>query len=222
MYKPILTVSLLGLTTLGLTQERRRPAVPLGAREMILEWTPGQEAVVRIAAESEEGLECIRIFCPDGRKLIDLDARNRLRSSLGGFEIELREPSLERLLESYTEGRYDISADTVGGKRALGTANLSFDLPVAPRIVHPRPGELVPSSGLTVFWVAAERGLAGYELQVEQGDDDGLRVKLPPERSSFRVPTGILAAGTETTLEIVAIGANGNRTIAEVLFTTQP
>lgn len=222
MHKPMITVSLLGLTALGWMQDRRRPVVPLGAAEMIVEWTPGQEAVVRISAESEEELECVRILRPDGRKLVDLDAQSGVPGSLSSLEVELREPSLERLIEKYGEGRYGILADTIGGKQALGQASLSFDLPSAARIVHPRPGQLLQSSSLTVLWVAAGHDVAAYELQLEQDEDDGLRVRLPPERSSFRVPPGILAPGTETALEIVAIGANGNRTVAEVLFTTQP
>jgi hypothetical protein len=236
MNKVMIAAFLLGLSSLGWMQDRRRPVVPLGAGEMVLEWTPGKEAVVRITAESEEGLECVQILRPDGRKLVDVDARilppdgrrlvgldaqDRLQSNLGGFEIELREPSLERLFRNYAEGLYDIRADTVGGKQALGKAHLSFDLPPAPRIVYPEPGQLVPSSNLTVFWLA-DRGAAGYLLQVEQGEDDGLRVKLPPEQSSFRVPNGLLAPGTETSLEVVAIGANGNRTLVEVLFETRP
>ncbi len=221
MYKPLITVSFLVLTALGWTQDRRKPVVSLGGGEMIVEWTPGQEAVVRISAESEEELESIQVFHSDGQKLVDLDARNSVQSGLSSLEIELREPTLERLFKNFAEGSYDIRAATVSGKLALGNAKLSFDMPPPPLIVHPQPGQLVKASGLTVSWWS-DGDVESYELQVEQGEDDGLRVKLPPALTSFQVPHGFLAPGTETSVEVVAIGANGNRTVAEVLFMTQP
>jgi hypothetical protein len=64
--------------------------------------------------------------------------------------------------------------------------------------------------------------VAAYRVQLEQGESDGLAVNLPPEQDSFRVPDGFLARGTETQLEIAAIGPNGNHTVVEIAFTTQP
>ena len=221
MYKPVITVSILALTALGWMQDRSRPVVALGECKMILEWTPGQEAVVRIAAESEEELERIQVFLPDGSKFVDLDARNGGRRGLSCVELELREPDIEALLADYAEGTYDIRATTVRGYSARGNAKLSSDLPPRAHIVHPLPGELVQGSNLTLFWLA-NRHAAGYELQLEQGEEDGLRVKLPPERSSFRVPDNFLQRGKETSFEVAVIGANGNRTVTEVLFTTRP
>ena len=221
MYKTILTVSVLALTSLGWVQSRRRPVVPLGECTMTLEWAPGQEAVVRIEAESEDELEGVHISRPDGQALVDLDVRNGAQRGISGLEIELRESDLDTLRATYAEGVYDIRANTVGGSIALGSAMLSLDLPAAPRIAYPSPGALVRRSNLTVFWLA-DRRVAGYELQLEQGENDGLRVKLPPERSSFRVPDGILKPGTRTSLEVVAIGASGNRTVQEVVFMTEP
>lgn len=221
MFKPMITVSVLALTALGWMQDRRRPVVSLGDGRMTLEWTPGKEAVVRITAEDEEKLESIEVFRPDGRKLIELDARNHLKSGLSSLEIELRETDLDQLFASYAEGSYEIRAGTIGGNLALGRARLSFDLLPAPVIMQPLPGELVRASHLTVFWSAVANA-AGYELELEQGENDGLRVRLPPAQSSFRVPPGFLAPGTETSLDVVAIGANGNRTVAEVLFMTSP
>lgn len=225
MYKPMITVSLLFTTlfTTGFmwTQNRQGPVVSLGQGEMHLEWTPGLEAIVHIAAESEDALERIRIFRPDGRELFDLDARDRAPNGLSSLAAELREPDLERLLENYTEGRYEILAATVGGSLALGHANLSFDLPSAPHVVHPSPEQRVQASSLTVSWLP-DRDVAGYELQLEQGEEDGFRVRLPPEQSTFPVPPGILAPATETSLELAAIGTNGNRTLVHVNFMTQP
>ena len=44
---------------------------------------------------------------------------------------------------------------------------------------------------------------------------------LPPGKNSLQIPDGFLARGAETKLEIAALSANGNRTVAEVSFTTR-
>jgi len=221
MNKPLMIVPLLALSTLGWIQSRARPEVALGQSQMILEWAPGREAVVRVVAESDEQLERVQVFRPDGRELVDLDTHSGLNRGLSGMEIELRESDLRTLLGTYANGSYDIRATTARGNLALGSAKLSFDLPAAPRILLPKPGTLVEDSNLTVAW-SGDRAAAGYEVELEQNDDDGLRVKLPPERSSFRVPDGFLRPGTETSLEIATIGKNGNRTVSEVRFFTRP
>jgi hypothetical protein len=221
MSRTTIALSLLALIPLAWKQERRRPIVPLDEGTMILEHVVGGEAVVRIEAESEEELEHVRVLGPDGAAFLELGTRRGAELGLSGLVLELRETSLEALLASHAEGDYDIRATTVGGNLAVGKARLSFDLPAAPRVVYPPPGAFVPSSGLTVTWLA-DRSAAGYHVQLEQGESDGLAVKLPPGRNSFRVPDGFLARGTETLLEITALGPGGNRTVVEIAFTTLP
>lgn len=220
MVKSSFTLALVALTSLGWMQERRRPIVPLGEGSMTIESTVGGETVVRIEAESEEELEHVRVKKPGGESFLELSSANE--RGLSGLMIELRETSLETLLASYTEGAYQIRATTLAGNLAVGSAQLSFALPAAPRVVYPPQGASgVRTSGLTVLWLA-DRSVAGYRVQLEQGETDGLAVNLPPGRSSFRIPDGFLARGTETQLEIAAIGHNGNRTVVETVFTTQP
>jgi hypothetical protein len=221
MVKSMIAFPILLLAALGWMQERRRPMFALGSGEMTVEWTPGGEAILRLVAESERQLEQVRIFRPDGGNLIELGADTGVQHGVSGLEIELREPDLATLLANYAEGAYDIQALSVRGDLALGSARLSFDLPAAPRILHPRPGAVVHGSGLTVYW-RGDGAADSYEVQLEQGDDDGLRIRLPPMQSSFRVPDRFLRPGTETSLEITAIGENGNRTVSEVLFMTHP
>lgn len=221
MKQSAIPLVLLALAAFGRTEDHPRPVLPLGSPEVTVEWMPGVEAVVRIAAESEDELGRFQVFSPDGRELIDLNARLLAQGGLSSVDLELREPSLEQLLENHVQGSYALRATTVHGSLALGEATLSFDLVAAPRIVHPRRGDSLPASTLTVVWLG-DREAVGYEVQLEQGDDEGLRVKLPPEQCSFEVPFGLLAPGTETTVEVAAIAANGNRTIAESVFTTLP
>ena len=218
MFTPTVPLASLLLATLAWTPNRLASPVE---ESITIEWNPGHEAVVRIAVDSEDDLARVQILRPDGRTLGDFDSRDRLQRGLAALEIELREPDLASLFASYAEGRYALRAATVDGRMALGSAILSFDLPPEPRIAHPRPGSVVPGSNLVVVWQADPEAV-GYELQLEQSENDGLRVRLPPTRTSFQVPDGVLAPGEETSLEIAAIGRNGNRTVVEVVFTTQP
>ena len=57
--------------------------------------------------------------------------------------------------------------------------------------------------------------------QMEQGETDGVNIQVPKGKSTLRIPPGILAPGTETQLEIAAVGANGNKTLVEIPFTTR-
>jgi hypothetical protein len=221
MFKSSLALGLLALSALGLLQDRRHPIVPLGQGTMQLESVAGGEAVIRIEAESEEQLERVDVRDPDGRLFLALDSSQASRRGLSGLVMELRETSLAEILASYSEGEYDFRATTVDGSVAVGKARLSFDLPATPRIVYPPAGALVPANGLTVMWLS-DLNAIGYRLQLEQGENDGLAVNLPPGRNSFRVPDDFLPRGTEFQLELSAIGTNGNRTIVEVPFTTLP
>jgi hypothetical protein len=224
MQKLLLTVPFLALGALGWTQVRHRPLVELGEAALLLEWTPGQEAVLRLVVECEHELERVQVLRPDGRELIALDARHCVPNGLRSVELELREPDLDRLLASYEEGEYRIAATTVGGSLALGGAELSHALPAAAHILHPVPGQLAHPTELVVVW-AGDRNAAGYEVELEQEDGDDaneVKVKLPPEQSSLQVPGGFLAPATETTVEVATIGPNGNRTVSELVFVTPP
>jgi hypothetical protein len=191
------------------------------AESITIEWNPRHEAVIHISVDSEDDLARVQILRPDGRRLGQFDAPDHPERGLASLDVELREPDLDSLRANYSEGLYALRAATADGRVALGSATLSFSLPPATRIAYPRPDSLVPSSNLTIAW-QPEPGVTGYELQLEQSENDGLRVRLPPARSSFQVPDGVLRPGAETSLEIASIAANGNRTVVEVIFTTQP
>ena len=221
MQKPILALSLLTLTALAPWQERARPVVPLGVGTLIIEHVAGGEAVLKIEAESEEQLENVRVRAPDGRRFLELERSDTHARGVSGLVMELRESSLAELRANYAEGAYEIRADTVGGRVAVGAAELSFDLPAVPELLYPAAHAVVPRRGLTVLW-KADAEAVGYRLQLEQNESDGLVVNLPAGRSSFRVPAGVVAPGVETHLELAAIGANGNRTMVELIFTARP
>jgi hypothetical protein len=214
-------ITMLALTASGLQRQGPRSTYPLKEERMILEHnvTLG-EAVVRIEAESEEELDRIQVDRPNGERLFLLEAPDGRARGLSGFEIELQETTLASIVASYAEGTYDIRARTASGQLARGSANLSLELPRAPRLIYPYEGALVPSSKLVVYW-HADPSVGSYRLQLEQGESDGLAIQLPPGKSSLQIPDGFLMRGTETQLELAAIGPTGNRTVVEVRFTTR-
>jgi len=231
MKQPVITalaVTAAALATTAMSptspQWERAERLPLAALEegqMVVEWSPGKEAVVKVSAESDVSLDSVCIVRPDGEPLLDLTAGSRSASRLAGLDLEFREDDLDALRAGYAEGRYGLRAVTVDGELAVGTAELSFELPPAPRVLFPRDGMVVQAGNVTVSWVA-DAGVEAYEIEVEQGENDGLVIRLPPEQTSLRVPFGLLARGLATTLDVVAIAANGNRTVTEIEFFTHP
>lgn len=221
MIKPILALSLLALS-IPAFQGRTRTAIPLRGGTMTLEHVVGGETVVRIEAESEQKLAQVQILRPDGSFLLSLETQSGGERGLSGLLVELRESDLGTVFDRYTEGTYSIRAVSASGNPVTGSAWLSFDLPRESLIAYPPPGAVgIPNTGLSVKWLG-DPSAVGFHVQLEQNDNDGLAVTLPPGRNSFRIPDGLLAPGTETELEIAAIGANGNRTVVEAVFTTRP
>lgn len=222
MFKSILFVSALALAALGWQQERNRPVLSLKEEAMTLRYAAGaDEGVILVEAESEARLDHVQIVRPDGQLVFELRSPSEASNGVMRFAVEMLESDMGSLSESYPEGVYDILARTADGRLAKGSAFLSHALPLAPQVVYPRDGAIgVPSSNLVVTWLP-DRAATGYRVDLEQNENDGLTVQLPAGSNSLRVPDGVLAPGTETSLEVSAIGANGNCTLVELRFTTK-
>lgn len=190
--------------------------------KLVIEYTvTAQEAALVMSAESEVPLSLVELRDPLGRPAMRLQVGNGLDLSLSGFDVESRESTIDELLSAYPEGHYTFGGRTIAGHVIVGGATLSHALPEAPRILWPLQGaQSVPAEDLTVRW-AGDAGAVGFHVILEQGENDGISIRVPEESNSLEIPNGILAPGTETWLEIAAIGENGNRTLVEVQFTTR-
>jgi len=194
---------------------------PLAAASLRVEYnaTEGTAALV-LEAESDEAVRRVRLIAPGGSSLLDLSRPPGQGLSISGLSIETDDSQLGSLFEAYPEGTYEVRALAVGGGRILGSATLSHELPQPPVIGFPGAGTVgVPTSGLLLVWTGSPAA-DGYEVALEQGENDGLRIRLPPGSTSFLVPDGFLAPSTPTQVEIAAISGNGNRTSTVVEFTT--
>lgn len=224
MSKLLVLVPVLGLAALAGPQHPVHEPIPrwggLKEEKIVIELTTGvDEAVVIVEAEAEVGLERVDVYEPSGAALLGLDASRTGGRALQGFVVETRESDLSTLLQQYPEGVYELRARTVDGAVLSGSARLDHALPPRPVLLYPFEGAVDVPRNLTVLWLA-DPSAAGFHVVLEQGENDGLSVFLPPGTSSFTVPSGVLAPATDTLVEVAVIAANGNRTLTEVEFTT--
>jgi hypothetical protein len=197
----------------------------------------------------QEGLTEACLQKPDGTPIMLVDPNNQLdKLGINQFFFESREPpahkySIAELKADFPEGRYRISGIDFEGKRRVGTALFTHDIPAPPEIVSP---EVVPEenaehntvspSGLSVRWRPVRQTLdgrpvdiTGYEVivtRVNFNDPHGLSrpeydVHVPPEVTELAVPEGFVQPGTLYELEVLALEESGNQTITVGFFTTR-
>jgi hypothetical protein len=141
---------------------------------------------------------------------------------------ESSEPPFDRFPLStfkrlFPEGRYRFTGTTVDGRRLVGAARLSHDIPDGPEITSPAADASVSRDGLVAAWNAVpERGgidISGYRAIVER--EHPLRVfnaDLPASVTSVTIPREFLEPGTKYKLEVQAIEGSGNQTLTELEF----
>ncbi len=218
MYKTTLAFTMLALGAFGLQQASDDMVLRLKEERMILEYSATlNEAVLIAEAESEQALGRVEVRDSGGAPMLHMWAP--VGTTLSGFKVETGESSLADVLATYPEGVYPMRARARDGSCVEGSAVLSHRLPAAPVVIYPTEGDSSVPTNFTVTWTP-DPGAAGYQVILEQDENDGLIVKLPAGSGSFRVPDRVLESGKETLLEVVAIGSNGNRTQVEVSFTT--
>ena len=138
---------------------------------------------------------------------------------------ESEDPTEEELAEAiaefqarFPEGEYRFEGETVDGRRLEGTAVLSHALPAAV--------DLDVFGFPTIAWTPGAGGpeIVGYQAVFEFEEEDTGRVfvfsvDLPFNTTAVTVPDEFLDAleglGGESKAEVLAIAANGNKTITE-------
>jgi hypothetical protein len=214
-----LAVALASLASPGPNQGL--PPLELRSAALLLEYdaTAG-EAVVLFEGESEEALSGVEIRAPDGTAVLALRANARAGLAIEEFRISSQKAGLAELLQEFPTGEYRLRARSLAGATVQGAAPLAHALLAPPQILHPLDGATnVTNTGLSVSWTP-DPGAARYRIVLEQDENDGLTVEISGGNGSFQVPSGVLAPGTRTRLEVGAIGSNGNCTSVEIRFRT--
>lgn len=168
-----------------------------------------------------EGWQRASLFDPEGRRLFGIHADGPL-AEIGITELrfESEEPSPAEVRSRFPAGRYTFRGETVEGQNLVSEVSLSQRMLEAPSFT-PRNGQLVDKENTVVRWNAP--GAEEVEVILEQ-DELGhvLDVTISASTTSLTVPRQFLRRGREYKIEILAIGENGNRTIAESTFRTRP
>jgi hypothetical protein len=185
---------------------------------------------------------------PNDVNLLDVFVRSRLRKQgLTEFFFESAEPPFDELrpkqfFKRFPEGVYDIGGVTLEGEELDSEVTLSHVLAAPPGNIQisgvdaaencdadPLPSISEP---VTISWDPVtqshpEIGTSGvavevdhYQLVVEREDPTLLvfSVELPPELTSFEIPSGFIALGDAFKFEIVVRAVNGNQTAVESCF----
>jgi hypothetical protein len=171
----------------------------------------------------------MQIVAPNGRTILDVGTRGRLQGyGLTELFSESSEPPfdvfpLEKFKALFPEGRYTFSGTTIEGRRLVGSARLSHDIPAGPKILAPADDTRVGRSGVVARWravPAAEARIVGYRAIVTQEEPRlrVLNVDLPASARRVEIPREFLQPRTEYKLEVQAIERSGNQTLTEVSF----
>ena len=220
-------VSLAALTLAALSWNQvpalrtSEPPMTLKEESLTLEYnaTVG-DVVVKANAECEVALDRVEVRNPHGSAIFNVRSQGGRGIALSSLKLETQESDLATLCLICPEGHYDMRAVTVDGRAVLGGAELTHELPAVPEILFPLDGDHGIAPEVTVRW-ALDPQADGYRVTLEQDENDGLVVNLPPGNNSFTVPAYVLAPQRRTRLEVGAIGPNGNTSAVEVLFRTR-
>lgn len=186
----------------------------------------------------------LQIEGPGDRALLDIVSSNRLRTQgLTQLFFESAEPPFDELppadfFRRFPEGRYEIDGRAEGGGTIESTAFLSHVLAAPPEnilVSGARAAEScdapdIPAVGppVVIDWdpVTAshpeigKRGritVSQYQFFVER-EGVKLSLELPPDVTSFEVPTAVTDLGSDFKFEIIVRTSTGNNTAVESCF----
>jgi hypothetical protein len=226
------------LLLLGLTASVS--ASTAGAKAKTIPFADARLKIEVNATDGDAGLQvfldgepwrAVSLYNPSGRKLVEITAKGPLKNyGLTELFSESSEPSfdefpLEEFKQLFPEGVYTFRGTTIDGKRLLGTARLTHDIPDGPRILRPRDEAQVARDHVVIAWKPVPTpgvDIVGYQVVVTQEDPlRVLSVDLPARARRLPVPAEFLQRGTEYKAEVLAIEASGNQTLTEVAFTVK-
>jgi hypothetical protein len=218
--------TVLFLSGAGDTRALAAAAAPFAVAHVQFEQnaTDGDVEVVFEVKGGLEGLSKLTVVAPDGRTVADFAASDASTLGLRQFRFESPEPrDVASLKAAYPAGEYVFSGVTSSGSALHSRATLSHTLPATATFVRPAPdAENVPTRNLVLAWTPV-KGVAGYLVYVEQEElNVSVNAHLPGSASSFGVPAGFLAPGTEYKMGIGAQTKDGNVSYVDASFRTAP
>lgn len=189
--------------------------------------TDGNAEIDFEVASTEEGLRTFTVRNPDGRVIIDLDSADGETLGMEELTFESPGPDGDSILDGYPEGWYTFRGVSNDGKIFRSRAQLSHQLPGAPRIQSPSANSSIKANqGFTIQWTPAAQ-IEGYVISVDDDDDNededtnrAFEVEVPASQTSLVVPGGWLQRNAKYQLSVTAEGRNGNKVVSELNFST--
>jgi hypothetical protein len=214
----------------------------IATAKLIVEYNATDGDIGVHGAFDDDGWSKLCVSDPDGNQVLRVSPKSQLKDlTMAGIFFESREPPIDEfsfkdLKARFPEGRYHVRGLSFDGKRLVGSAKFTHDVPAAPNVTGPLDGSEVDRHDVTVTWDDVTETvdgrpvrISGYEVIVTKEnhvDRHGFSqpiydVHLPPNRNSLSVPAGFLQPGTEYELEVLALERSGNQTISVSFFTTK-
>ena len=174
---------------------------------------------LQLFLDTDDGWKRVRVLDPSRRDMLEFETSGPLsRLGLTELRFESSEPSPEEVLALFPAGEYRFRGRTVEGDQLASNATLSHEFNPPPTF-SPSDGEVVDPKNTVVEWNAP--GAEQVEVIIEQDErEDVLDITLSGDVRRLRVPAQFLVPGLEYKIEILSIGENGNRVIAESTFET--
>jgi hypothetical protein len=195
----------------------------------------------------DHGWRILCLYAPDGTEILSFRPAGPLHElGIAGFFFESNEPPYDEwdydaLKATFAEGDYTVRGINVDGTHLSGTARFTTVVALPPTILYPdsipeEDGDLpvVPFDDMVVRWAPSTQSrdgrpvdIAGYEVILVnedwEGSDDSFAnpvydVHVGPDRTELLVPKGFFDPETVYEIEIIAIEASGNQTIAGASF----
>jgi hypothetical protein len=193
-------------------------------------------------AFDDDGWSRLCVFDRSGRPILHVGPKSQLKElTMAGIFFESREPPIRELSfgdlkRKFPEGRYAVRGVTHDGKRLVGSALFTHDVPRKPPITAPGDEATVARDNAVVRWRDVTEtidgrpvNITGYQVIVtkEQKDDPHgfsrpiYDVHVPRSRNSLKIPPEFLQPGSEYELEVLALEKSGNQTINVRFFSTR-
>jgi hypothetical protein len=165
------------------------------------------------------GWRALKVVGPDGRVLTIRAGGPLEELGITELRFESEEPTPEEVLGLFPAGTYRFLGRTVDGEGLLSEPVLSHVL-LAPPTFTPTEGQVVDPGNLVVTWNAP--GAELVEVIIEDDEGHVFDVTVDGSVTGLSVPPQFLENDVTYKLEILAISPNGNRTIVEGTFVTEP
>ena len=208
-------------------QGGEKPPEPFDDARLEIEFNAtDRDAGVQVFADSDAEWKRFEIFRPDGRKILDINAKGVLRDfGLSELFSESSEPPFTELpfadfKKLFPAGNYRFEGVTTDGRKLASTVPFSHRLTTAPQFISPVDGGTLPANHAVIQWKPV-RGAVDYEVIVTSSEDESrvLDVTMSPQDTRLTVPAEFLDRGVEYQIEVHASHPSGNRVFTEIGFT---